>query len=141
MKNYRALAKLRKQQFDRAEQALATINASLHRLRQKRESLRKEFAAIEPPASGSGGMLGLVVQQRRAMQQLLDTLQQQIAHEETRRHEAQQRLKEAHVAWEQAKSIESQLLTQLLKKRARLEQGHLDEIASQRFWRKRNEER
>ncbi len=135
--NYKALVKLRKQQFDRAEQALAMASARLNRLLGEKERLRADMRAVEPPKTGTGSQMGAVVTQKRTIQQALETLQQRIDAAVAEKREKERLLKEAHIAWEQAKSIESQVLGALMAKRKRDAQNRLDEIASQRFWRER----
>ncbi|WP_300369360.1 flagellar FliJ family protein [Hydrogenimonas sp.] len=141
MKNYKALTKLRKQQFERAEQDLAIANARLNRLREEKERLRADMRAVEPPKEGSGLQMGAVVAQKRTIQQALDALQYRIDAAEADKREKEKLLKDAHIAWEQAKSIESQILSVLMAKQKRETQNRLDEIASQQFWRERNGER
>ncbi len=141
MKNYKALTKLRKQQFERAEQDLAIANTRLNRLREEKERLRADMRAVEPPKEGSGLQMGAVVAQKRTIQQALDALQYRIDAAEADKREKEKLLKDAHIAWEQAKSIESQILSVLMAKQKRETQNRLDEIASQQFWRERNGER
>ncbi|WP_456323790.1 flagellar FliJ family protein [Hydrogenimonas sp.] len=134
-KNYRALTKLRKQQFERAEQALASANSQRQHLEAEKERLRSDARELEIPGSGFGRELGLVVNQRSAIKSAIEALDYRIqaaAELCTRR---QEELMAAHVAYEQAKSIEAQIMQKRLAKTKRLEQGSLDEIASQRFWR------
>jgi flagellar biosynthesis chaperone FliJ len=138
MKNYRALTKLRKQQFDRAEQALATANAALEKLYAQKERLREDMRAVEPPREGTGLQMGAVTAQKRTIRAALDALALRIEAAEAHRREMERRLKAAHIAWEQAKSIESQMLAALLAKQKREAQNRLDEIASQKFWRERH---
>jgi flagellar biosynthesis chaperone FliJ len=138
MKNYRALAKLRKQQFDRAEQALAMANARLNRLYEKKESLRADERAVEPPVKGKGLQLGGVLSQKRAIKRALEALELEIEAARREKAERERQLKAAHIAWEQARSIESHALKILMEKEKRATQSRLDEIASQRFWRERN---
>ncbi len=139
MKNYKALAKLRKQQFDRAEQELALANARLNLLYEKKESLRADERAVEPPVKGTGLQLGGVISHKRAIKRAIEALELEIDAARRLKEEKERRLKAAHIAWEQAKSIESQALKLLMEKEKRATQNRLDEIASQRFWRDRNE--
>ncbi|WP_457596979.1 flagellar FliJ family protein [Hydrogenimonas sp.] len=135
MKRYRALAKLRKRQFDMAEQALAEANAHLDALLQKKEALREQMRQVTAPSRGTGAALEAMLAQRRAIQGALAALEEPIAAARRRVGEAKARLREAHVAWEQAKSIESHFLEKLMARRKRQEAARLDEIASQKFWR------
>ncbi|WP_456451434.1 hypothetical protein [Hydrogenimonas sp.] len=138
MKNYKALAKLRKQQFDRAEQALAVANAHLNRLLEEKERLRSDMRAVEPPREGTGRQMGAVVAQKRTIQNALEVLERRLDAARAQKREKERLLKEAHIAWEQAKSIESQMLQKILDKQKRDAQSRLDEIASQKFWRDRD---
>jgi len=140
-KNYRALTKLRKQQFERVEQELAVVNGKLQSLLAQKEALRADERAMTIPASGMGRALGAILNQKRAIQSALEMLQQQIEVTKQHKYALETSLKEAHVAYEQAKSIESQVIQRVIMKRKRAEQGLLDEIASQRFWRDRNGEK
>lgn len=140
-KNYRALTKLRKQQFERVEQELAVVNGKLQSLLAQKEVLRADERAMAIPASGMGRALGAILNQKRAIQSALEMLQQQIEVTKQHKYALESSLKEAHVAYEQAKSIELQVIQSVIMKRKRAEQGLLDEIASQRFWRDRNGEK
>jgi len=137
LKNYRALTKLRQQQFDQAEQALAQVNAKLQELRRQKEVLRADMRAIEPPERGTGAQLGAVLAQKRADRMAIEALELQIDAVLAQKREKEQALKAAHIALEQAKSIEAQVLKALMRKRERLERNQLDEIAAQRFFRDR----
>ena len=137
-KNFKALVKLRKQQFDRAEQELAMANARLNALYGEKEKLRADMRAVEPPKEGTGLQMEAVVTQKRTIQRALDALQFRIDAGEADKRDKERLLREAHIAWEQAKSIESQVLNALMQKERREMQSRLDEIASQRFWRDRD---
>ncbi len=138
---FTALRKLRKRQFEQAELALAQANAQWQILQDRKEVLRAQERAIEPPKEGVGRQMGAVVAQRRALQQAIAALDLQIAAAWRHVEAMQAALKQAHIAYEQAKSIESQVLEKLLKQRERRARERLDEIASQRFWRDRPERR
>ncbi len=135
MKNYRALTKLRKQQFERAEQALAAANAEKRRLEREKEKLRADVRAIEVPGSGIGRQLGLIVSQKAALKAAIEALERRIEAADERCRQRQEDLMAAHIAYEQAKSLEAKIVAVHLAKEKRREQGRLDEIASQRFWR------
>jgi len=137
-KNARALARLRKQQFDWAEQALAVANAHLNRLQERKAQLREQMRRVEPPSRGTGAQLEGVVAQRRAIQRAVEALESEIEAAEAQKREKERLLREAHIAWEQAKSIESQILGEILARQKRETANRLDEIASQKFWRDRN---
>ncbi|WP_456380278.1 hypothetical protein [Hydrogenimonas sp.] len=138
MKNYAALARLRRQQFERAEQELAMANAHLETLRRRKEALRAQEREIEPPVSGRGAQLGALLSQKRALKRVLEALEYEIEAAERAKREKERLLKAAHIAWEQAKSIEAKFLREIAEKRKRETQSRLDEIASQRFWRERH---
>ncbi len=140
-KNYRALTKLRKQQFERVEQELAVVNGKLQKLLAQKEALRADERAMEIPTAGMGRALGAILNQKRAIQSELERLQEQIELTQQHKYVLEASLKEAHIAYEQAKSIESQVIQRVIMKQKRAEQGLLDEIASQRFWRDRNGEK
>ena len=136
--NFKALARLRKRQFEQAEKELAAVNAELDRLKARREALRADMRAVEPPRSGRGTDLAAVVAQKRAHMKAIEALDGQIEAVTARKREKERALKAAHIAYEQAKSLESQALAVLMARRARQERSRLDEIAGQRFWRDRN---
>ena len=138
-KNAQALARLRKQQFDRAEQALALANGHLEALLAEKEKLREQMRSIEPPEGGCGSRLAAVIDQRRAVQRALEILESRIEAARSEKMQKERSLKEAHIAWEQAKSIESQVVGKILARREREVKNRLDEIASQLFWRERRE--
>jgi flagellar biosynthesis chaperone FliJ len=139
MKNYRALVKLRKQQFDRAEQAVASANARLNALLSEKEAVRAQMREAAPPERGEGRMFHLIASHRDSARARLAVLDAQIDVARRDKAEKEALLAQALRAWEQAKSLESAVLAQWLKKRKRIEQGELDEIAGQRFWRKTRE--
>ncbi|WP_456404801.1 hypothetical protein [Hydrogenimonas sp.] len=138
MKNYRALTKLRKQQFERAEQELMRANALLDGLLAERERLRADERGITLPSEGEGGRISALLAQRRAIQAALDLLQVRIESAQRAKEEKERLLKAAHIAYEQAKSIESQVLESILLKEKRRVQNFLDEAASRQFWRLMN---
>ncbi len=134
-KNYRALTKLRKRQFEQAEQALAVVDAQLEKLKRKREKLREEERLAVLPERGKGAHIAGVLAQKRTVQTALKAIEAQIESLIAVRAERQAELKAANIAYEQAKSIESKVLEEILKKERRRAQNALDEIASQQFWR------
>jgi flagellar biosynthesis chaperone FliJ len=137
MKNYRALVKLRQQQFDRAEQALARANARLRALRRERERIRAQMREIDVPPTGTGNVLNGVLQNRRTMMAVVERLDRQIEAARMEVLEKERALQAAHVALEQAKSIEADALKKILDRQKRKQRNDLDEIASQGFWRRR----
>ncbi|WP_201352363.1 hypothetical protein [Hydrogenimonas urashimensis] len=139
MKNYKALTKLRKRQFEQAEQAMASANAALQKLLEKKEALRADARAVEPPKEGLGTQLNAMLSQKKAIKRALEALEYEIDAAMRAKKEKERLLKAAHIAYEQAKSIESQAEKIVLEKAARANRNRLDEIASQRFWRDRNE--
>ena len=133
--NYKALVKLRKQQFDRAERDLAAANRKLQGLLDEKERLHRMLCEIEAPEAGQGRHLAVLLDQKRAFQAALAALDPQIAAGRAEKEEKEQVLKRAHIAWEQAKSLEAAALKVKLQKLARSERSRLDEIAGGRFWR------
>ncbi len=134
-KNYRALTKLRKRQFEQAEQALALVNGRLEELKRERERLREEERLAGLPSRGDGAVIAGVLAQKRTIQAALKRLEAQIESLMSLKRERQAELKAANIAYEQAKSIESKVLEEILKKERRRVQNALDEAASQQFWR------
>ncbi|WP_286335986.1 flagellar FliJ family protein [Hydrogenimonas cancrithermarum] len=132
------MTKLRRQQFERAEQEMAAAGRALIRLLDEKEALRSDERAIEPPASGTGRQLAALLDQKRAIKSALEALEYRIDAARRFKEEKRKLLKAAHIAYEQAKSIESQAIQKMMAKRKRDEAGRLDEIASQRFWRDRD---
>ncbi len=133
--NYKALVKLRKQQFDRAERDLAAANRKLQQLLDEKERLHRMLCEIEAPEAGQGRHLAVLLDQKRAFQAALAALDPEIAVARAEKEEKEQALKQAHIAWEQAKSLEAAALKVKLQKLARSERSRLDEIAGGRFWR------
>ncbi len=138
MKNYRALTRLRKQQFERAEQELMKANALLDGLLAERERLRAEERGVALPSEGDGSRVCALLAQRRTIQSALGLLQVRIESAAKVKEERERLLKAAHIAYEQAKSIESQMLESMMLKEKRRVQTALDEAASRRFWRLTN---
>ncbi len=136
--NYKALVKLRKQQFDRAERELAAANARLQKLVRRKEALREELKHLQAPESGSGGSLRQLLMQRRTLQGVIASLEPQIEAALFERADKEQALKTAHIRWEQAKSLEADALKKVLEKMRRQERSRLDEIASGQYWRDRH---
>ncbi|BBG64860.1 hypothetical protein NNO_0158 [Hydrogenimonas sp.] len=134
-KNYRALTKLRKREFERAEQALAVVNYRLEELKRKREMLREDERSTALPAAGKGADVAGVLAQKRSIQRLLKAVEDQIESLKRLKEQRQAELKAANIAYEQAKSIESKVVEEILKRERRRTQNGLDEIASQQFWR------
>ncbi len=135
LENYRALTRLRKRELERAEQALALVNARLDELERKRERLREEECSVGLPGRGRGADIAGVLAQKRTIQSALKSLEAQIDSLEAIKRERQAELKTANIAYEQAKSIESKMLEEILKRERRRVQNALDEAASQQFWR------
>jgi flagellar biosynthesis chaperone FliJ len=134
-KNYRALTKLRKREFERAEQALAVVNYRLEELKRKRDMLREDERSTVLPTAGKGADVAGVLAQKRSIQRLLKAVEEQIESLKRMKEQRQAELKAANIAYEQAKSIESKVVEEILKRERRRTQNGLDEIASQQFWR------
>ncbi len=135
IRNANALVRLRKRQFEQAEQAVAALNAEIAEIKKEISAWREQMRKIALPKKGEGRLLGRVDAQRSAVRAAMAVCEERLAFARQRLEEAKERLKEAHRALEQAKSIESRALEALAKKRARRERAMLDEIAVGRFWR------
>jgi chromosome segregation ATPase len=135
LKNYKALVKLRKQQFDQAELDLASANALVRKLQQERERLLKESHKIALPTSGKGGQLAVLMTQKEAMRRAIEVCETKISAAIRAKNEKENALKQANIAYEQAKAIEAYYVKKMIEKEKREIQNSLDEIASQRFWR------
>jgi len=133
--NYKALVKLRKQQFDQAEQDLASANAMVRKLQQQKEKLQQESSNIALPTVGKGGQLAALMAQKEAMRRAIEACEAQIEAAKRAKSEKENTLKQASIAYEQAKAIEAYYVKKKLSKEKRDIQNSLDEIASQRFWR------
>jgi len=134
-KNYRALTKLRKREFEQAEQALMVVNSKLNELRLERERLREDERSVALPLSGKGEQINGVLAQKRVIQASLKAVEEQIESLRRLKERRQAELKAANIAYEQAKSMESKVLEEILRRERRSIQKSLDEIASQQFWR------
>ena len=134
MRNVRALVALRKRQFEQAEQALAVVNAELNRLEEEKRKLRAMMRETALPAGGEGRLLGAVTMQRGAIAGALKELEARIAAVRQARQEQERHLKAAHIALEQARSLESEALQRLMRLKMRRERGLMDEIAARKFW-------
>jgi len=132
--NYKALVKLRKQQFDQAEQDLASANAMVRKLQQQKEKLQQESSNIALPTVGKGGQLAALMAQKEAMRRAIEACEAQIEAAKRAKSEKENTLKQASIAYEQAKAIEAYYVKKKLSKEKRDIQNSLDEIASQRFW-------
>ena len=133
--NYKALVKLRKQQFDQAKQDLASANALVVKFEQERLKLQQESSSISLPKSGKGGQLVALMAQKEAMRSAIEACEAQIEAAKRAKIEKENVLKQANIAYEQAKAIEAYYVKKLIEKEKRDIQNSLDEIASQRFWR------
>lgn len=133
--NYKALVKLRKQQFDQAEQDLASANALVLKLEQEKLKLQQESSNIALPAVGKGGQLAALMAQKEAMRRAMEVCEAQIEVAKQAKKEKETALKQANIAYEQAKAIEAYYIKKVVEKEKRDIQNSLDEIASQRFWR------
>jgi 2-polyprenyl-3-methyl-5-hydroxy-6-metoxy-1,4-benzoquinol methylase len=132
--NYKALVKLRRQQFDQAEQDLASANALVLKLEQQKAKLQQESSNIALPTVGKGGQLAALMAQKEAMRTAIEACEAQIEAAKRAKSEKEAALKQAHIAYEQAKAIEAYYVKQMVEKEKRDIQNSLDEIASQRFW-------
>jgi len=137
MANYKALVKLRKQQFEQAEQDLASANALVLKLEQRKIELKQQASDIFMPTAGKGGQLAALMAQKEAIRREIEACEVQIEAAKRAKSEKEAALKKANIAYEQAKAIESYYVKQKLSKERRDIQNSLDEIASQRFWRDR----
>ncbi|MCF6201772.1 MAG: flagellar FliJ family protein [Hydrogenimonas sp.] len=137
-KNYRALTKLRKQELERAEMALLEINMKIEELKRKREVLRRDECEASMPKEGDGKKAAAHLALKRAIQEGIRKVEAQIEALIPTRERLQNELKAANIAYEQAKSMESKVVEDILKRESRRAQGALDEIASQQFWRLNN---
>ena len=133
--NYKALVKLRKQQFDRAEQDLASANALVLKLEQQKVKLQQESSHIALPTVGKGGQIAALMVQKEAIRLAIESIESQIEVAKQTKREKEVALKEAHIAYEQAKTLEAYYVKKIIEKEKRDIQNSLDEIASQRFWR------
>jgi len=133
--NYKALVKLRKQQFDQAKQDLVSANALVVKFEQERLKLQQESSSISLPKSGKGGQLVALMAQKEAMKRAMEVCEAQIEAAKRAKRDKENALKQANVAYEQAKAIEAYYVKKLIEKEKRDIQNSLDEIASQRFWR------
>ena len=129
-----ALVSLRRRQFEEAERRLAQLNGELARIASRIAALKEEFGATALPSSGSGLALGAVAAQRRAWRALLAELERRRAEVTALREEAREALRAAHVALEQAKSLEAEALKRRLRRLNRQETAAIDELAAGRFW-------
>ena len=135
LNNYKALVKLRKQQFDQAEQDLASANALVLKLEREKIKLQQESSNIALPTVGKGGQLAALMAQKEAMRRAIEVCETQIEAAKQAKKEKETALKKANIAYEQAKAIEAYYVKKKLSKEKRDIQNSLDEIASQRFWR------
>ena len=135
--NYKALVKLRKQQFEQTEQDLMSANALVLKLEQEKLKLQQESSDIVLPATGQGGQLVALMAQKEAMKNAIEVCKTQIKAAKQAKQEKEMLLKRANVAYEQAKAIEAYYVKKEIEKKKRDIQNSLDEIASQRFWRDR----
>ena len=135
--SYKALVKLRKQQFDRAEQELAFANALVLKLEKEKLKLQQESSNITLPVTGKGGQLAMLMAQKEAMKNAIEVCKTKIKAAKQTKEEKETLLKKANVVYEQAKAIEAYYAKKEVEKRKRDIQNNLDEIASQRFWRNR----
>ncbi|WOE70078.1 flagellar FliJ family protein [Hydrogenimonas thermophila] len=135
LNNYKALVKLRKQQFDQAEQDLASANAMVRKLQHQKEKLQQESYSIALPTVGKGGQLAALMAQKEAMRRAIEACEAQIEAAKRAKKEKENALKQASIAYEQAKAIEAYYVKKIVEKEKRDIQNSLDEIASQRFWR------
>jgi len=135
LKNYRSLTKLRKQEKQRVEMALMEINTKIENLRSEKESLRAQERSLSLPRSGEGARVLALLSQKGTIKAAIKRVQAQIDALLPVKEELQERLKAANIAFEQAKSMESKVVEDIMKSEAKKAQGMLDEIASQQFWR------
>jgi len=133
--NYKALVKLRKQQFDQAEQDLASANTMVKKLQQEKEKLQNESSDIALPTVGKGGQLAALMAQKEAMRRAIEICEAKIEAAKRDKAQKEEALKLASIAYEQAKAIEAYYVKKMVEKERRNIQNTLDEIASQRFWR------
>ncbi len=111
------------------------VNSKLDELRRKRERLREDECKTVLPQSGEGAQVAGVLAQKRSIQISIKAVEAEIEGLLKVKKQRQAELKSANIAYEQAKSIESRVLEEILKREARRTQNSLDEIASQQFWR------
>ena len=135
LKNYRSLTKLRKQEKQRVEMALMEINSKIENLRSEKESLRVQERSLSLPRSGEGVRVLALLSQKGTIKAAIMRVQTQIDALLPVKEELQERLKAANIAFEQAKSMESKVVEDIMKSESRRVQSMLDEIASQQFWR------
>ncbi len=135
LKNYRSLTKLRKQEKQRVEMALMEINSKIENLRSEKESLRAQERSLSLPRSGEGARVLALLSQKGTIKAAIKRVQAQIDALLPVKEELQERLKAANIAFEQAKSMESKVVEDIIKSESRRAQSMLDEIASQQFWR------
>ncbi|GEM_PF-1437040 len=135
LKNYRSLTKLRKQEKQRVEMALMEINSKIENLRSEKESLRAQERSLSLPRSGEGARVLALLSQKSSIKAAIKRVQAQIDALLPVKEELQERLKAANIAFEQAKSMESKVVEDIMKSESRRAQSMLDEIASQQFWR------
>jgi len=135
LNSYKSLVKLRKQQFDQAEQDLASANALVLKLEQEKLKLQQESSSISLPTVGKGGQLAALMAQKEAMRRAIESCEAQIEAAKQAKKEKENALKQANIAYEQAKAIEAYYVKKIVEKEKRDIQNSLDEIASQRFWR------
>jgi len=133
--NYKALVELRKQQFDQTEQDLASANALVFKLEQQKVKLQQESSHIALPTVGKGGQIAALMVQKEAIRLAIESIESQIEVAKQTKREKEVALKEAHIAYEQAKTLEAYYVKKIIEKEKRDIQNSLDEIASQRFWR------
>lgn len=136
MQGYEALLKIRKRQLDEARHAVAKAYAHIHTLTQNLRAARMQFRQLALPGEGSGRLFSGYLLQKESVTTSVKTLESLIEKAQANLVEVLETLKQANIAYEQAKALEGEMLQKRLARMKAHETKALDEMGGIAYWRR-----
>ncbi len=136
---FSVLLRLAKRTLDEAERALGQARARREVVLKEIEKLRAEAAALVLPEEGYSGRMEAVWAQRRTVRAAIEVRTRRKEELEREIERLEQAYREAHLEHEKMHHLDEAERAVMIEKLKQAEAKRLDEIASQRALRKRNE--
>ncbi len=137
---YSQVVKVKKQELDKAENALAAAKARQRANEAALNAAKAEYLGISLPESGSVELLRQSLSYKQIAQSAKEAAQERVVLSQKECKHYQHLYKNAHLNYEKLKYLETEDFKAMQKALAKAEQKALDDIATSKFFRERKQD-
>ncbi len=137
---YSQVVRVKKQELDKAENALAAAKARQRANEAALNAAKAEYLGISLPESGSVELLRQSLSFKQIAQSAKEAAQERVVLSQKECNHYQHLYKNAHLNYEKLKYLETEDFKAMQKALAKAEQKALDDIATSKFFRERKQD-